>query len=130
MNQFERIRGCLSEADARWIREECEHLLGEDEVVDCVSRLDDDIILFTEWRLLIVDKDRLRGKKVEYVSLPYHAIVRFSVEAVGTLDLDAEMRIWTAGAMDPIRMQFARAVNVYGFQAKLAQMVAHSHRHA
>lgn len=104
-------------------------MLGDDEDVDCVSRLDDDIILFTEWRLLLVDKDRLRGKKVEYVSIPYQAVTRFSVEAVGTLDLDAEMRIWTAGSADPVRLQFNRAVNVYGFQVKLAEMVARSHRH-
>jgi hypothetical protein len=124
MTEIGEIRGCGSVAEARWIQEECERLLGPDEVVECAAQLHGDLILFTDWRLLLIEKDRLGGKKVEYTSIPYHAVVRFSVEAVGMLDLDAEMRIWTSSRDDPIRLQFARAVNVYDFQIKLAKRVA------
>ena len=122
-----KIQGCTSEADARWIQQECDRLLGEDEVVECASRLHGDLILFTDWRLLLVERDRMRGKKVEYVSIPYHSIVRFSVDSVGALDLDAEVNIWTSCHDDPIRMQFSRVVNVYEFQVKLARRVGLSH---
>lgn len=124
MSEIGEIRGCGSAAEAKWIREECERLLGADEVVECAAQLHDDVILFTDWRLLLVERDRLAGKKVEYTSIPYHAVVRFSVEAVGLLDLDAEVKIWTSSQDDPIRMQFSRAVNVYDFQAMLAKKIA------
>ena len=128
MSEIGKIRGCMSEADAMHIRQECERLLGEDEAVECAAKLHGDLILFTNWRLLLVERDRLRGKEVEYVSIPYHAVVRFSVEAAGALDLDAEVKIWTSSRDDPIRIQFSREVNVYDFQIKLARRVGLSHR--
>lgn len=127
MNEIGKIRGCMSEADAMHVRQECERLLGDDEVVECAAKLHGDLILFTNWRLLLVERDRLRGKEVEYVSVPYHAVVRFSVEAAGALDLDAEVKIWTSSRDDPIRIQFSREVNVYDFQIKLARRVGLSH---
>jgi hypothetical protein len=127
MSEIGEIVGCGSTAEAQWIREECERLLGADEVVECAARLHDNVILFTDWRLLLVVKDRLGSKKVEYTSIPYRAVVRFTVEAVGMLDLDAEVRIWTSSQDDPIRLQFSRAVNVYDFQVKLAKRVAGHH---
>ena len=128
MSELGKIQGCKSEADARWIKEECDRLLGEDEVVECVAKLRGDLILFTDWRLLLVERDRLRGKEVEYLSLPYHAVVRFSVESVGALDFDAELKIWTSSRDDPIRMQFSREVSVYDFQVRLARRVGLARR--
>lgn len=127
MKEIGEIRGCGSEADARWIQQEAARLLGDDEVVECASQLQQDVMLFTDWRLLLILRDRLGGKKVEYVTIPYHAIVRFSVEAVGLLDLDAEAKIWTSTHEDPLRLQFHRSVNVYDFQIKLARCMARSH---
>jgi hypothetical protein len=128
MSQLGEIRGCDTEADIRRIRQECERLLDSDEEVGCVFQLTTDLVLLTEWRLLIVDKQALSGKKIEYISIPYPAIARFSVEAAGSLDLDAELRIWTSTGEDPLRMQFDRSVNVYTFQAKLARKVGLSRR--
>jgi hypothetical protein len=127
MKEIGEIRGCGSEADARWIQQEAERLLGEDELVECASLLHEDVLLFTNWRLLLILRERLGGKKVEYLTVPYYAIVRFSVEAVGLLDLDAEVKIWTSTHNDPVRLQFHRGVNVYDFQVRLARMVARFH---
>jgi hypothetical protein len=127
MSEIGKIRGCMSEADAMRVRQECERLLGDDELVDCAALMHGDLMLFTNWRLLLVERDRLHGKEVEYTSIPYHAVVRFSVEAAGALDFDAEVKIWTSSRDDPIRLQFSREVNVYDFQVKLAQRVGLSH---
>jgi Bacterial PH domain len=35
----------------------------------------------------------MTGKKVEYQSVPYRSITRFSIETAGTFDLDAELKI-------------------------------------
>lgn len=127
MKEIGEIRGCGSEADARWIQQEAGHLLGDDEIVECASVLQKDVMLFTNWRLLLILRDHFSGKKVEYLTIPYHAIVRVSVEAVGLLDLDAAVKIWTSTHEDPLRLQFHRDVNVYDFQVKLARCMARSH---
>ena len=36
-----------------------------------------DLIVFTEYRLILVDKQGMTGKKTSYKSLPYRSISRF-----------------------------------------------------
>ena len=82
-----------------------------------------DVFLFTDKRLMLIDKQGLTGKKVEYQSIPYKSIVRFAVETAGTFDLDAELHVWIASTPDPISKQFTKQVNVYEVQSMLASMV-------
>jgi hypothetical protein len=54
------------------------------------------------------------GSKVAFTSVPYRAIVRFSVETAGTFELDAEMKIWVSGTPHPLeqtsrRVPFSKA---------------------
>ena len=37
------------------------------------------------------------GKRTEYKSCPYHSIKAFSVETVGSIDADVELKIYGAG---------------------------------
>ena len=60
-----------------------------------------DLIVFTEYRLILVDKQGMTGKKTSYKSLPYRSISRFSVETSGHFDLDAELKIWVSSAVEP-----------------------------
>lgn len=60
-----------------------------------------DMFIFTNKRMILVDKQGLRGKKVEYLSVIYKAISRFSVETGGSFDLDAELKIWISGEPRP-----------------------------
>jgi hypothetical protein len=53
-----------------------------------------DTILFTDRRLILIDKQGITGKKTEYHSIPYRSITHFAVETAGTFDLDAELKIW------------------------------------
>jgi hypothetical protein len=72
-------------------------LLGQDEQVYAAYLLIRDTILFTDRRLILVDKQGITGKKTEYHSVPYRSITHFSVETAGTFDLDAELKIWISG---------------------------------
>lgn len=49
-------------------------LLGQNEQVHAAYQLIRDTILFTDRRLLLVDKQGITGKKVEYHSVPYRSI--------------------------------------------------------
>jgi hypothetical protein len=79
--------------------------------------------MFTDKRLILVDKQGITGKKVEYQSIPYRSIVRFSVETAGSFDLDAELKIWISSTAEPLARQFNKQVNVYEVQQLLASSV-------
>ncbi|MGI8699876.1 MAG: PH domain-containing protein [Nocardioidaceae bacterium] len=100
-------------------------LLGPGEQVVAGYKLVRDLILFTDRRLLLVDKQGMTGKKVEYHSVPYRSITHFSVETAGHLDLDAELKLWLSGTSVPIGKKFSKGVDIYEVQGLLAKFVAH-----
>ena len=99
-------------------------LLGAGEGVQAAFQLVRDVILFTDRRLILVDKQGITGKKVEYHSIPYRSITHFAVETAGTFDLDAELKIWLSGNSVPIEKTFTKGVDIYEVQAILTQFVA------
>lgn len=115
--------GNSSEVAPEELQREYAVLLLTDERVLKGYKLIRDVFLFTDRRLLLIDKQGLTGKKIEYQSIPYRSIVRFAVETAGTFDLDAELRIWVASTPEPVSKQFTKQVNVYEVQAMLAEMV-------
>lgn len=95
-------------------------ILANDEEIDIAFRLIRDLIIFTNKRLIMVDKQGLTGKKVEYHSYPYKSISHFSVETAGHFDLDAELKIWISGAQMPaISKQFKKDNSIYDIQKAL-----------
>lgn len=115
------ILGNASTANKEEVTKELELLLAEGEEVDAAFKLVRDLIIFTDKRLMIVDKQGITGKKVEYHSIPYKSISHFSVETAGRFDLDAELKIWISGAQTPaIDKQFKKDDNIYAIQKILA----------
>ncbi|MDI7741537.1 PH domain-containing protein [Lysinibacillus fusiformis] len=95
-------------------------ILANGEEIDIAFRLIRDLIIFTNKRLIMVDKQGLTGKKVEYHSYPYKSISHFSVETAGHFDLDAELKIWISGAQMPaISKQFKKDNSIYDIQKAL-----------
>lgn len=111
----------ISEAD---VRDELGKLLGEGEQVLRGYKLVRDLIVMTDRRLLLVDKQGLTGRKTEYRSVPYRSITNFSVETAGHFDLDADLKIWVSGIAEPIIKKFSRGADVYEMQALLARYIA------
>ena len=72
---------------------------------------------------ILVDKQGVTGRKVQYHSIPYRAVTHFGVETAGMFDLDAELTIWLSGGQGIVK-QFGRGVDVYEVQALLAAFVA------
>ncbi|QHL86751.1 PH domain-containing protein [Nibribacter ruber] len=95
---------------------------GED--IELGFKLLRDTFIFTTKRLILVDHQGLTGSKVEYLSISYRSISRFSVETSGTFELDAELKIWISSEANPsIKKKFNKSVNVYDVQNVLAQHV-------
>lgn len=98
-------------------------LLIQGERVEKAYQVLRDVFLFTTKRLILVNRQGVTGKKVEYHSIPYDRITRFSVENAGAFDLDAELKIWVTGASGAIQRQFNKKVNVFQIQKLLAAHV-------
>jgi hypothetical protein len=82
-----------------------------------------DLFVFTDKRLILIDKQGLTGTKAEYHSIPYKFISHFSVETSGTFDMDAEMKIYISGNMNPIQREFKRGTDIKGVQKTLAELI-------
>ena len=123
MGMLDTMIGSASEISPTHFDPRFAELLAEGERVERVFLLFRDFFVFTDRRLVLVDRQGVRGKKIEYHSIPYRSITRFSVETAGNWDLDAELRIWVSGSRSPIRKQFNKKLNVYQVQSVLAGYV-------
>ncbi|WP_273451579.1 PH domain-containing protein [Streptococcus ferus] len=124
MGLFSGLLGNASQKDVEKVARQLEAILIPDERVELAFSLVRDLIVFTEYRLILVDKQGMTGKKTSYKSLPYGSISRFTVETSGHFDLDAELKIWISSALEPIEtLQFKSDHSVVEIQQALAAAV-------
>ncbi len=124
MGLFSGLMGNASQMDNDKVEQELENILLTNEQVEMAFCLVRDLIVFTEYRLILVDKQGMSGKKVSYKSIPYRSISRFTVETSGHFDLDAELKIWISSAAEPAEtLQFKSDKSVIAIQKALASAV-------
>lgn len=121
MGLFDGMMGNASEVEPAEAQKEFAKLLTSGENIERAYVLIRDMLLFTNKRLVLVDKQGLSGKKVEYHSVPYSKISHFSIETAGTLDMDAELKIWIAGSPMPLQKTFNRKLDIMEVQRVLAE---------
>ena len=118
------LMGNASQKNVDKVERDLEDILVPGEQVTLAFSLIRDLIVFTEFRLILVDKQGVTGKKTSYKSLPYRSISRFSVETSGHFDLDAELKIWVSSAVEPSEvLQFKSDSIVIEIQQALASAV-------
>ena len=113
MGLLDGLLGNASKIDNASIEDEFAPLLAPGERVEHAYKLIRDYFVFTNRRLVLVDKQGLTGSKVEYRSIPYRNITHFSVETAGSFDLDAELKIWISGTAAPIQKTFNKKLSIY-----------------
>ena len=123
MGLLDGLLGNSSEIDPQKIQSEFTRILADGERIEKAYQLIRDLFVFTDRRLILVDKQGLTGSKIEYHSLPYRAITHFSIETAGHFDLDAELKIWLSGSPTPIQKTFNKRLSVYELQSVLAKYV-------
>jgi hypothetical protein len=106
------LMGHASETSIEKIQQEFSPILIEGELLEKAYKVVRDMYVFTNKRLILVDKQGLTASKVEYLSIPYRSIVRFSKESAGLLDLEAELKIWLTGMHEPIKKEFKKDNNI------------------
>jgi len=95
-------------------------VLTQGESVRIAFRVLRDLMVFTDRRLILIDKQGMTGRKVEYLTVPYRAITAFSVETAGSFDMDSELKVWVSGRPDPIERTLKRGADVMGIQQAIA----------
>ena len=124
MGIFSSLMGNAGAVDNQKLLNDYGQLLFESEIIEAGFKIFRDTFIFTNKRLILVDKQGLTGSKTQYLSVSYKSISRFSVETAGTFDLDAELKIWISAEQQPsISRKFNKSVNVYEVQKLLAQHV-------
>ncbi len=121
MSIIDAVFGNASQADAKKVQKEHEEIFIPNEEVKAAFRLIRDLFIFTDKRLILVDKQGLTGKKVEYLSVPYKSIKYFSVETAGRFDRDAELKIWVGNRPEPtIQKELKKGIDIISLQRTLA----------
>ncbi len=123
MGFFNNILGNASTTNLEDIRQDYAKLLATEETIQQAYKLFRDLFIFTDKRLIMVDKQGITGKKTEYHSIPYRSITHFSIETAGNFDLDAELKIYISGMVNPISKKFDKSLDIYQLQTILATYV-------
>ena len=114
--------GNASEVDGDKLQKELADVLVVGESVDSAYKVLRDTFVFTNKRLILIDRQGLTGKKVEYLSVPYKSMVSFAVETAGTFDMDSELKIWISG-QGVLQKTFSKGSNIVKVQQSLAKYV-------
>jgi hypothetical protein len=124
MGIFSALLGNAGAVDQESLLNDYGKLLIEGESIELGFKLIRDTFIFTSKRLILIEKQGITGSKIEYKSIIYKSISRFSIETAGTFDLEAELKIWVSSETNPsIVKQFNKSVNVYDVQNVLAHHV-------
>lgn len=107
------MMGHASEVSIEKLAKEFQPILIDDERIERAYKLIRDMLVFTNKRLILVNKQGLTGTKTDYQSIPYSSIKMFSKESAGIGDLDAELKIWLTGEAQPtIKQDFRKGDNI------------------
>lgn len=123
MGLIDGLLGHASEVDNEKVEKIVGQLLADNENVEKAYRFIRDLFIFTNGRLILIDKQGVTGKKVEYLSIPYKSITHFCVESTGYFDLDADFVIWISGVETPIKKEFKKDKSIFDVQKTLASYV-------
>ncbi|WP_444998331.1 PH domain-containing protein [Aliikangiella sp. IMCC44359] len=123
MGLFSRILGNADEVNLEAINEEFAPILADDESIQIGYKVIRDLFIFTNKRIILIDKQGLTAKKVEYLSIPYRSITCFCIETNGHFDLDSELKIWISGRENPITKELKRGTDIVGIQKTIANFV-------
>ena len=112
MGLFSGLMGNASEVDDADLVKVLLNTLIEGEHVEKAYKVIRDMFIFTNKRLILIDKQGVTGSKMEMISIAYSKITKFSKESAGHFDLDAELKIWVGSDSTPISKDFKSGDNI------------------
>ena len=117
------LMGNASEVDGNTLDQLIGDALIDGESVQKAYKVIRDMFVFTNKRLILIDKQGVSGSKIEMLSIPYNKITKFSKESAGHFDLDAELKIWIGSEPLPLVKEFKAGDNINDVYRILSQFV-------
>lgn len=108
MGLLDTLLGHAGEAPTTRLQEELQPILATNEPVQCGFAFVRDLIVFTDRRMILVNKQGISAKKVEYRSIPYRSISMYALETAGHFELDADLKLWLSGMAEPLLLKLGR----------------------
>lgn len=115
--------GNATEVNVEDLQKELVPILANGESIEMAYKVIRDMYIFTNRRLLLINKQGLTGKKVDYHTIPYKSISHFAVETAGHFDMDAELKIWISSSQEPIVKTLKKGTDVVGIQKTIADFM-------
>jgi len=121
MTFFDKLFGNASEVDINQVQAELGHIFVSTEKVESAYIVIRDMMIFTDKRLVLVDRQGISGNKLSIISIPYKSIISFAIQTPGTFDfdLDCELLIHIKGSSAPIMQEFRQGGLIYKVQEDL-----------
>jgi hypothetical protein len=123
MGLLNALLGNSTEVSSESVANEFAPILIEGETIIKSFKLIRDMFVFTNKRLILVDKQGVTGSKVDFMTIPYKSINYFSKRSASLLDLDAEILIWIKGSGSPIQKDFRKGENINDVYKTLSTFV-------
>ncbi|AHM63120.1 hypothetical protein D770_24375 [Flammeovirgaceae bacterium 311] len=108
MSLFNALLGTSSKMNPDEIMRKFGHMIIEGENLQYAYQSIRDFFVFTNKRLIVVDKQGFTGRKAEYFCIPYRSISFYSIETAGTFEIDSELKIWIRGMDQPLVKEFRK----------------------
>ncbi|MFP7722926.1 PH domain-containing protein [Lysobacter sp. A3-1-A15] len=124
MGLLDTLLGHASDKPLDDVAADFQPLLAPGETVQRAFGLVRDLMVFTDRRLVLVDRQGVTGRRTEYLSLPYRSIVMYSLETPAHFDLEAELKLWVCGQPQPLVRSLGRSAGAEDILAVLAQHVS------
>lgn len=118
-----RLRGDEGAFELAELNTKYSNLLIQGEEISAGFQVIRDAFMLTNKRLILVDLQDMTGRKREYISIPYPQVTKFSVETVGSFELDSQLKIWHRNSAGPILKRFHHNVNIHEIQSLLSQYI-------
>lgn len=112
MSLLQGLLGNVSEVEPEKVKEEFGPIFIEGEEIQRAYVLIRDMLIFTNYRVISLDKQGMTGKKQELMTIPYKSIDHFSKVSAGMMDWNAELHISVKGRPAPYTFQFSKGVDV------------------
>ncbi len=123
MGLLNALLGNSTEVSSESVANEFAPILIDGETIIKSFKLIRDMFVFTNKRLILVDKQGVTGSKVNFMTIPYKSINYFSKRSASLLDLDAEILIWIKGSDNPIQKDFRKGENINDVYKTLSTFV-------
>lgn len=111
MGVLNSLMGNVSEVEPSDVHDDIEPLLIQNEKVEVAFAIMRDLLIFTNNRLIRINKQGVTGKKVKYESIPYKSIHQFSLENAGTFDAESELSLHVKGQPQPIKIHLNKKID-------------------